>query len=58
MVFRNFFAIDTRYELIVGGHVHAVQPVLIIVMIQVVREVVYGILFGLLNLQFDFIQRT
>ena len=23
----TFFAIDTRYELIVGGHIYAVQPV-------------------------------
>ena len=31
----TFFAIDTRYELIVGGHIYAVQPV--VVMLQVVR---------------------
>ena len=41
MVFRNFFAIDTRYELIVGGHEYAVQPV--VVMLRVVRVVVDGI---------------
>ena len=32
VVFRNFFAIDTRYELIVGGHIYALQPV--VVMLQ------------------------
>ena len=39
----TFFAIDTRYELIVGGHTYAVQPVLMVVMLQVVRVEVYGI---------------
>ena len=39
----TFFAIDTRYELIVGGRLYAVQPVA--VMLQVVRVliVVHGI---------------
>ena len=37
----TFFAIDTRYELIVGGHIYAVQPV--VVMLQVVRVEVRGI---------------
>ena len=41
MVFRNFFAIDTRYELIVGGHLYAVQ--LVVLMLQVVQVVFHGI---------------
>ena len=41
VVFRNVFSIDTHYELIVGGHIYAVQPV--VVMLQVVRVVVHGI---------------
>ena len=39
----TFFAIDTRYELIVGGHIYAGQPVLMVVMLQAVRVVVHGI---------------
>ena len=41
VVFLTSFAIDTRYELIVGGHMYAVQPV--VVMLQVVRVVLHGI---------------
>ena len=41
VVLRNFFAIDTRYELVVGGYIYAVQPV--VVKLQVVRVVVHGI---------------
>ena len=52
-MFRNFFAIGTRYELIVGGNIYAVQPVVVILHIQPVRVVVHGILFDPLNLQFD-----
>ena len=32
---------DTRYELIVGGHIYAAQPV--VVMLQEVRAVVHGV---------------
>ena len=73
VLFRNFFAIGTRNELIVGGHIYAEQPVSIVVgghiyaeqpvsivvmlQVSIVRVVVHGIFFRPSKLQLDFIQR-